>query len=78
MYSSVYIGVLFTTNETCVHVRCIVSWIECKYRVVNYCECYTSKFKSAGWFVNAIMPCLKDASYIMHIDSLICGPMTIL
>ena len=46
--------------------------------VVNYCECYTSKFKSAGWFVNAIMPCLKDASYIMHIDNLICGPMAIL
>ena len=31
MYSSVYIGILFTTNETYVHVRCIVSWTECKY-----------------------------------------------
>ena len=31
MYSSVYIGLLYTTNETCVYIRCIVSWIECKY-----------------------------------------------
>ena len=43
MYSSVYIGLLYTTNETSVHVRCIVSLIECKYWVlrilaVNYCE----------------------------------------
>ena len=50
MYLSVYIGLLYTTNETSVHVRCIVSWIECKYLpilVVKYCECYTSKFKSS-------------------------------
>ena len=43
MYSSVYIGLLFTTNETRVHVRCFVSLIECKYRVlrilaVKYCK----------------------------------------
>ena len=34
MYSSVYIGVLYTTDETCAQVHCIVSLMECKHSLM--------------------------------------------